>query len=93
MTGALISKKKVLSVGRILTAIRQPFSIELRAVSSEEHIVVLGGVAKIMNYKDDDMTFKCGSSIVSFLGKNLQCESFQNGYIEIRGKIENINLR
>ena len=93
MTAEKTPKKNVLSVGKMLGAIKQPFSIEMRAIFGNEYIVILGGVTKIMSYKDNDMTFKCCSCIVSFLGEKLHCRSFQNGYIEIKGEIENINLR
>lgn len=73
--------------------IETPFSVEIKSFASGEYACIVGGVRQILLYETEEMSFSCGSFALSVTGKKLQCNTYQNGYIQVVGYIENIRLR
>ena len=87
------TKEKPIVHHRFSHMIHTPFSIEIKPVSAGNFVVTVGGVTSILLYETEKMTFAYQGGALSVLGSKLVCRSYQNGYIEVRGKVENIELR
>ena len=73
--------------------ISAPFSIEIKPISAGNSAVTVGGITNILQYETEKMTFAYKGGTLSVLGSQLVCKSYQNGYIEVCGKVKNLELR
>ena len=94
MTKNISSKEKISPLKLpLMRRIETEFCVEMSRKVDGAYVVLIGGVHRILEYKSDEMTFSCKGAVVSVLGEFLICESFQNGYIEVRGKVNSLLLR
>ena len=77
----------------LIHRIETNFLVEMNKKMGGAYSVLIGGVRRILEYKSEEMTFSCQGSVVSILGECLVCETYQNGYIEVRGKVNSLLLR
>ena len=94
----MIEKRTKLSPGNDVNLTKfklfqSPFSMEINRLKDGKYAVVIGEVCKILRYDQTEMTFRCHSCIVSVEGEKLLCKSYQNGYVEVTGKVLSIQLR
>ena len=76
-----------------LKPFERTFSMEIKSLREGKYAVIIGEVCKILRYDVEEMTFRCPGCIVSVEGEKLLCKSYQNGYVEVTGKVLSIQLR